>query len=180
MKRIILLLFLAAPALVLASPVDLAEPESAGMSSAQLERLKAQLQKELDNEVTGGMQVLIARRGKVVMHENLGHANVEENEPITDETLFRIYSMTKPIVSTARPRAGAARRVRPVACAGAAARARATPPAQPAPARQAPPRQRARLRPPILRLPPRRRPRAAPRRRRRRRRRLRPTTLARS
>jgi CubicO group peptidase (beta-lactamase class C family) len=35
------------------------------------------------------------------MHENLGHASVEDDRPITDETLFRIYSMTKPIVGTA-------------------------------------------------------------------------------
>ena len=101
MKRIILLLVLAVPAIAPASPVEVVSPESVGLSGAQLERLKERLQKELDNEVTGGIQVLIARRGRVVMHENLGHANVEEDKPITDETLFRIYSMTKPVVGTA-------------------------------------------------------------------------------
>jgi CubicO group peptidase (beta-lactamase class C family) len=83
------------------APVEITAAEDVGMSSARLAVLKSRLQQELDNEVTGGIQVLIARHGKVVMHENLGHASVEDNEPITDETLFRIYSMTKPIVGTA-------------------------------------------------------------------------------
>jgi len=101
MKRITLLLFLAFPTFLAAAPVDLVQPESVGMSSTRLERLKSRLQQELDNEMTGGFQVLIARHGKVVMHENLGYANVEERKPITDDSLFRIYSMTKPIVGTA-------------------------------------------------------------------------------
>ncbi len=86
---------------ILAAPVDIVVAEDVGMSSDRLTILKNRLQQELDNEVTGGIQVLIARHGKVVMHENLGYASVENNEPITDETLFRIYSMTKPIVGTA-------------------------------------------------------------------------------
>ena len=45
--------------------------------------------------------MLVARRGEVVMYDNLGFANVEEEVPMSDETLFRIYSMTKPIVGTA-------------------------------------------------------------------------------
>lgn len=101
MKRIVLLLLLTAPAVLTASPVELAPPESVGLSSTQLERLKDRLQQELDNETTGGIQVLIARRGAVVMHENLGYADVEEQKSITDETLFRIYSMTKPVVGAA-------------------------------------------------------------------------------
>ena len=83
------------------APVEITTAEDVGMSSARLAVLKSRLQQELDNEVTGGIQVLIARHGKVVMHENLGHASVEDNRPITDETLFRIFSMTKPIVGTA-------------------------------------------------------------------------------
>ena len=86
---------------LLAAPVDVVVAEDVGMSSERLTVLKSRLQQELDNEVTGGIQVLIARHGKVVMHENLGHASIEDNKPITDETLFRIYSMTKPIVGTA-------------------------------------------------------------------------------
>ena len=74
-----------------AAPVDVVSAEDVGMSSERLSVLKNRLQQELDNGVTGGIQVLIARHGKVVMHENLGHANVEDNKPITDESLFRIF-----------------------------------------------------------------------------------------
>jgi len=84
-----------------AAPVDVVPAEDVGMSSERLAVLKAKLHQVLDDERTGGIQVLIARRGKIVMHENLGFANIEENMPVTDETLFRIYSMTKPIVGVA-------------------------------------------------------------------------------
>ncbi|MGI9261543.1 MAG: serine hydrolase domain-containing protein, partial [Woeseiaceae bacterium] len=101
MKKITLLLLIGCSNLLLAAPVELASPESVGMSTERLENLKGRLQLELDKGVTAGIQVLVARRGKVVMHENLGYANLEEEKPITDESLFRIYSMTKPVVGTA-------------------------------------------------------------------------------
>ena len=101
MKRFTLVFLFTFSGILAAAPVELVAPESVGMSSERLVVLKNRLQQELDDGVTGGIQVLIARRGKVVMHENLGFANIEENKPITDETLFRIYSMTKPIVGTA-------------------------------------------------------------------------------
>ena len=83
-----------------AAPVDIVPAESVGFSSDRLQVLKSNLQEVIDEEQTGGIQVLVARKGKVVMHENLGYANVEDEIPISDETLFRIYSMTKPIVGT--------------------------------------------------------------------------------
>ena len=97
----VLVTFFAWQQSLLAAAVDVVPAEDVGMSSARLAVLKNRLQQELDNEVTGGIQVLIARHGKVVMHDNLGHASVEDDRPVTDETLFRIYSMTKPIVGTA-------------------------------------------------------------------------------
>ena len=81
-----------------AAPVDIVPAESVGMSQERLETLKNRLEQEIDQARTGGIQVLISRKGKVVMHENLGYANVEDEVPITDDTLFRIYSMTKPVV----------------------------------------------------------------------------------
>lgn len=84
-----------------AAPLDLARPEDVGMSSERLVHLKHYLQGLVDDEETGGIQVLISRRGRVIMYENLGLADVEENTPVTDATLFRIYSMTKPVVAVA-------------------------------------------------------------------------------
>lgn len=86
---------------VFAGSVTLTAPEEVGMSSSQLDRLSRQLQHLLDEERTGGFQVLVARHGKVVMHQNLGMADIEAGRPVTDETLFRIASMTKPIVGVA-------------------------------------------------------------------------------
>ena len=99
-----ILLFLATLALcqtLPAAPVELVPAESVGMSSERLEALKERLQEEIDNRNTAGIQVLVARHGKVVLHENLGYADMEAVRPITDESLFRIYSMTKPVVGAA-------------------------------------------------------------------------------
>lgn len=106
MKRVRMLLHgalasLALQGLAFAGPVALTEPEEVGMSSAQLDRLIEHLQQLLDDQRTGGFQVLISRHGKVVMHESLGMADIEARRPVTDDTLFRIASMTKPIIGVA-------------------------------------------------------------------------------
>jgi len=84
-----------------AGDVDLTPAEQVGLSTERLGRLSRHLERLLDEGRTGGFQVLIARHGKVVMHENLGMADREARRPITDDTLFRIMSMTKPIVGVA-------------------------------------------------------------------------------
>lgn len=71
------------------------------MSSERLANLKRHFQGLLEEERTGGFQILISRHGKVVMFENLGMADVEENIPISEDTLFRIFSMTKPVMGVA-------------------------------------------------------------------------------
>lgn len=88
-------------ALAVAAPVEVVRAEDVGMSSERLAYLKSYFEGMVADEETGGFQILISRRGTVVMYENLGLANVEENLPVTDETLFRIYSMTKPVMGVA-------------------------------------------------------------------------------
>jgi CubicO group peptidase (beta-lactamase class C family) len=88
-------------ALVFATPLEVTRAEDVGMSSKRLAYLRSYIENLIEDEKTGGFQILISRRGKVVMYENLGLANVEENIPVTDETLFRIYSMTKPVTGVA-------------------------------------------------------------------------------
>ncbi|MEX0708150.1 MAG: serine hydrolase domain-containing protein [Woeseia sp.] len=89
------------PSWGVAAPVKTAKPETVGMSSMRLANLTNRFQALLDDEKTGGFQILISRRGKIVLYENLGMANVEEEIPVSEETLFRIYSMTKPVVGVA-------------------------------------------------------------------------------
>jgi CubicO group peptidase (beta-lactamase class C family) len=83
------------------TPVEVSRAEDVGMSSERLAYMKSYFEGMLQDEETGGFQILISRRGKVVMFENLGMANVEESIPVTDETLFRIFSMTKPVMGVA-------------------------------------------------------------------------------
>ena len=77
-------------------------PESAGMSKAALDRVEAHLKSRyIDTGRFPGTQLLVYRRGKVVHSQVAGFADVERKVPVKDDTIFRIYSMTKPITSVA-------------------------------------------------------------------------------
>jgi CubicO group peptidase (beta-lactamase class C family) len=79
-----------------------ASPESAGMSKAALDRVENHLkQRYIDAGRFPGTQLLIYRRGKVVHSTVQGFADLERKVPVKDDTIFRIYSMTKPITSVA-------------------------------------------------------------------------------
>jgi CubicO group peptidase (beta-lactamase class C family) len=77
-------------------------PESLGFSSARLQHIDRFLQpRYLDSGKLPCAQVLIARRGEVVYQTVLGKMDVERNRPAAEDTIYRIYSMTKPITSIA-------------------------------------------------------------------------------
>jgi CubicO group peptidase (beta-lactamase class C family) len=77
-------------------------PETAGMSKAALERADAHLKSRyVDAGRYPGTQLLIYRRGEIVHNTVQGFADVERKVPLRDDTIFRIYSMTKPITSVA-------------------------------------------------------------------------------
>src|SRR5215468_7822 len=79
-----------------------ASPESAGMSKAALECLEAHLKHSyIDAGRYPGTQLLVYRRGKIVHSTVQGYADLERKVPVKDDTIFRIYSMTKPITSVA-------------------------------------------------------------------------------
>ena len=79
-----------------------ASPESVGMSQAALDRLEDHLKRRyMDAGRFPGLQLLIYRRGDVVHSTVQGFADVERKVPVKDDTIFRIYSMTKPITSVA-------------------------------------------------------------------------------
>lgn len=77
-------------------------PEAAGFSADRLARITNHLQ---DSYVTPGKitgcQVAVARHGYLACYESLGLMDRERNRPMQDDTIFRIYSMTKPITSIA-------------------------------------------------------------------------------
>ena len=79
-----------------------ASPESAGMSKAGFDRIDEHLKRRyIDAGRFPGTQVLVYRRGKVVHSAVQGFADVERKAPMKDDTIFRIYSMTKPLTSVA-------------------------------------------------------------------------------
>ena len=75
--------------------------EAAGMSARRLERVGPAMQAYVDRGVYAGVNTLIARRGKVVHSGAFGWRDKEAGEAMTANTIFRIYSMTKPIVCVA-------------------------------------------------------------------------------
>jgi len=79
-----------------------ASPESVGMSKAGLDRVEAHLKRRyIDTGRFPGTQLVVYRRGAVVHSASQGFADVERKVPVKDDTIYRIYSMTKPITSVA-------------------------------------------------------------------------------
>ena len=84
------------PALTLASPKD------AGISGAALERIDRHLRERyIEAGRFPGTQLTVYRRGKLVHQSSLGLADIERKVAVDNDTIFRIYSMTKPITSIA-------------------------------------------------------------------------------
>ena len=77
-----------------------AEPQEAGLSPAGLAKLTAIMQREVDAKRLPGVSMLIARRGKIGYRRDLG-ALRPSGPAMPGNAIFRVYSMTKPIVSTA-------------------------------------------------------------------------------
>jgi CubicO group peptidase (beta-lactamase class C family) len=72
--------------------------DAAGMSARRLERIRPAMQAYVDRGVFAGINTLIARRGKVVHAGEFGWRDKEAGSAMTADTIFRLYSMTKPIV----------------------------------------------------------------------------------
>ncbi len=90
-----------APLPALAETLPRAEPEQVGMSAPRLARLDTVIRQHVDDKKIAGAVTLVARRGKIVHLGFHGMADIEDNRPITADTIFRIASMTKPITSAA-------------------------------------------------------------------------------
>ena len=86
-------------ALPLAGLEKNAKPEAAGLSAARLERVTNAMKADLAAGRIPGALALVARKSKIAYLETTGWADREQQQPIRPDTIFRIYSMTKPIVS---------------------------------------------------------------------------------
>ena len=76
-----------------------ASPESVGMSSTRLKMMDSQMQEMVNNGQLANVQTAIIRKGKLVHFNTYGYEDVATKDPLKENSIFRIYSMTKPIVS---------------------------------------------------------------------------------
>jgi len=82
-----------------AQSLSIAEPESVGLSSKRLDRLTETLQKYVDEGRLAGAVTIVARRGKIAYLEAVGKRDIEAGDPMKDDSIFRIASQTKALVS---------------------------------------------------------------------------------
>lgn len=83
------------------SGLDFAAPAEVGLCPERLQRMLSVLQADIDRGRLPGAVALVARRGKVALFESLGRQDPAAGSPMTRDSIFRIYSMTKPVVSVA-------------------------------------------------------------------------------
>ncbi len=96
-----LLLFAFVAHFVGAEDRPLAKPESVGMSSERLARLSQTFDGYVERDELSGAVILIARKGEVVFHRSFGVRDMDENDAMETDDIFRIASQTKALVSTA-------------------------------------------------------------------------------
>ena len=76
-----------------------ASPHEVGLSAERLERISSAAQEFIDEGQLAGAVTVVARRGKVAHFEAYGMMDIEADKPMQKDTIFRIYSMTKPIAA---------------------------------------------------------------------------------
>ncbi|WIW43873.1 serine hydrolase domain-containing protein [Bradyrhizobium sp. 62B] len=82
-------------------PLPEARPETLGLSRPRLQTMSDAFKREIDKGTVPGVTVLVARRGQIGWFEALGRQSPAAAVPMARDSIFRIFSMTKPIVSVA-------------------------------------------------------------------------------
>jgi len=77
------------------------DPSLVGFDISRLTRLTSSMKKYIDDGKIAGLNVLVSRDGKIAYHENFGYSNIEDGSRIRTDTIFPIFSMTKPITVVA-------------------------------------------------------------------------------
>jgi CubicO group peptidase (beta-lactamase class C family) len=82
-----------------APPLSHAKPESIGLSQQALRRMSDIFRREIDKGTVPGVTVMVARRGQIGWFEAIGRQNTSQGPAMAQDTIFRLFSMTKPVVS---------------------------------------------------------------------------------
>src|SRR5271156_2224232 len=85
----------------MATPLPVASPDSVGFSTERLNRLDGAMQAEIDAGHYAGISVMVARHGKLVKFRCYGYQALGGSEPLREDGIYRIASMTKPIIAAA-------------------------------------------------------------------------------
>lgn len=80
---------------------EIVTPEEVGMDSDRLNRVTAAMQKLVDEGLLAGAVTMAARDNSIMHFESVGYRDLEARAPMTSDTIFRIYSMTKPVTGVA-------------------------------------------------------------------------------
>jgi CubicO group peptidase (beta-lactamase class C family) len=80
-------------------PLPQAKPESIGLSPSRLQKLSDTFKREVDKGTLPGATVMVARKGQIGWFDAIGRQSPAESRPMAHDSIFRIFSMTKPIVS---------------------------------------------------------------------------------
>jgi CubicO group peptidase (beta-lactamase class C family) len=99
--RILLSVIIFYPTALLADSFPITKPSKQGFSSERLERIGDLSQRYIEEKKIAGMVNLVARNGKIVYYDAKGYRGLDDPRPLKKDSLFRIYSMTKPITSVA-------------------------------------------------------------------------------
>ena len=76
-----------------------AKPETLGLSPGRLQRASDAFRREVDKGTLPGATVMVARRGQIGWFDAIGRQSPGASAPMAHDSIFRIFSMTKPIVS---------------------------------------------------------------------------------
>ncbi|MDA0206776.1 MAG: serine hydrolase [Acidobacteria bacterium] len=101
MRRLLSLLLVLSFSAFAAEPLPLAKPETVGMSAERLGRIGDWVDGMIQRKQAAGFVTLVARRGKVVHYETSGTLGLSVNQPMPEDALFDIASMTKPVTVVA-------------------------------------------------------------------------------
>ena len=82
-------------------PIEPCAPEQVGLSSRRLERIGDLMRRTVDDGLAAGVITLVARRARIAHLECFGKMDLATGEPMREDAIFRIYSMTKPITCVA-------------------------------------------------------------------------------
>ena len=81
------------------SDFEISSPESQGFSSERLMLLNQAMHSYVDDNELSAIQTAIVKNGKLIHFDSYGSSDISENDPLEEDDIFRIASMTKPIVS---------------------------------------------------------------------------------